>query len=435
MNFSKKLLFLAAPLSAIAGACSSDSFTEPQTPNANDSHLPCHRVTLRNAISNAEKYLEIIEGYQTRGSRIPSSVQIIGSKIHTRAADKSDTLLYIVNFSNDSGFAVLGADDRMMPVYAISESGHLNLNDTTFNAGLATFFRLVTAEAETIVASDNDFGVIIPPPFVPDTTLTADTTSQISTPKVKVGPFLKGKAPLWRQSYPFSALIPQIDGKYVQAGCSAIAIAQALCAMETPYNNIIYPSYSIDWDIATNYIGGINDGGLLRLIEVLGRPENLNMEYGIASSSPHANSLKAILNTFDNFNISAQYSFKPNHKTNFWLNDRVEASILRGVPVVVLSDIEKYTNLDGSGEVIRSSHLWIIDGMLYTPDLREKPDPVYGTQDQLFHCVWGWGGMSNGYFAIRAQELLGATRIPDDEDYGSKLHNCDNLWHIILNHK
>lgn len=312
------------------------------------------------------------------------------------------------------------------------------MSDTTFNQGLATFFDLARSEAELITSQADGFGIGDFPPYVPDSTLVVDTTSfdiDDSLRKVVIGPFLKGNAPLWKQSYPFSSLIPTINGQYVQSGCTAIAIAQALCILKMPYNSALYHEYTINWDTAMNFPKLADDGGLPRLIEVLGRPENLNLKYGTSSSITQEDINLSIVRTMNNFNLNAQFSFRPNHVTNFWSNERVENSILKGYPVLVNSFVKKYANENRTGNTSEDGHFWLIDGMLYTPDCRQFPDPEYGAEDQLFHCVWGWGGLSNGYFAIRKRILDGESRQPDKGTYGNKIIICRQLWHFILTPK
>ena len=435
----KRLLqLLIAATAAIMAGCSSDNLPDLQNAREKDPILAPHRVSLNEALNHADRYLEAIEGVRTRHARIPASVEILGGNIPTRSSQSSDTLLYVVNYANDQGFAVLAADDRLMPVYAISETGRLNMSDTTFNQGLATFFDLARSEAELITSQADGFGIGDFPPYVPDSTLVVDTTSfdiDDSLRKVVIGPFLKGNAPLWKQSYPFSSLIPTINGQYVQSGCTAIAIAQALCILKMPYNSALYPEYTINWDVAMNFPKLAEDGGLPRLIEVLGRPENLNLKYGTSSTSTQEDINLSIVRTMNNFNLNAQFSFRPNHVTNFWSNERVENSILKGYPVLINSYVKKYANENRTGNTSEDGHFWLIDGMLYTPGCRQIPDPDYGIQDQLFHCVWGWGGLSNGYFTIRKRILDGESRQPDKGTYGNKIINCRQLWHFILTPK
>ena len=52
-------------------------------------------------------------------------IRVSGARAATRtgAYDLPDTLVYVVNFSDDQGFAVLGAQRSLEPVYVLTESG------------------------------------------------------------------------------------------------------------------------------------------------------------------------------------------------------------------------------------------------------------------------------------------------------------------------
>lgn len=43
---------------------------------------------------------------------------------------------YVVNFENERGFAIVTDADLPTRVYGVSNEGHLNMSDTTFNPGL-----------------------------------------------------------------------------------------------------------------------------------------------------------------------------------------------------------------------------------------------------------------------------------------------------------
>ena len=97
------------------------------------------RVSLAEALKRADRMFERISEPDTRSAaRVVKSVQFIGGS-GTRS-DGDNPLYYVVNYENEGGFAVLGADTRLDGVYAISDGGHLNMDATTFNLGLNVFF-------------------------------------------------------------------------------------------------------------------------------------------------------------------------------------------------------------------------------------------------------------------------------------------------------
>ena len=45
-------------------------------------------------------------------------------------------------------------------------------------------------------------------------------------------------------------------------------------------------------------------------------------------------------------------------------------------------------------------HAWVIDGYVQYESKGTLVPGGYLLHDVLFHCVWGWGGKSNGYFKV-----------------------------------
>lgn len=68
-----------------------------------------------------------------------SPVIIIPSEVQSRAKNVSDTCLYVVNFAEDSGFAIIAADRRVSPVLGISDCGHYDAENPDDNPGLEYF--------------------------------------------------------------------------------------------------------------------------------------------------------------------------------------------------------------------------------------------------------------------------------------------------------
>ena len=153
----KKLLFSLITVPILLSACSQEDISL-SIEESTKSQVLSTRVSIAEALQHADRLLAQIEGPSTR-SRSVKTIEFIGGN-GTRT-EGEEPLYYVVNYDNDGGFAVLGADTRLDHVYAISEEGHLDMNDTTFNHGLNIFFRSL--------ASAPPIPVI--PPETPDTTI------------------------------------------------------------------------------------------------------------------------------------------------------------------------------------------------------------------------------------------------------------------------
>ncbi len=137
-----KYLSLLATLGLLVG-CTSDLATEeaPQPPSVPEQKIS-HVVPVEQALEDLQGLLEAIDapaedGAATRsgGVRRVKSVTTVspealnpGSTRSEATADVED-LLYIVNFENAAGYAILGADDRLEPVYAVVDEGSLTTED------------------------------------------------------------------------------------------------------------------------------------------------------------------------------------------------------------------------------------------------------------------------------------------------------------------
>ena len=127
-----KYLSLLAILGLLVG-CTSDLTTEevpqpPSVPEQKISHVvpgenpPTaenpHAVPVEQALEELQSVLEEIDTPAEDGAVTRSEA----------TADVED-LLYIVNFENEAGYAILGADDRLEPVYAVVDEGSLTTED------------------------------------------------------------------------------------------------------------------------------------------------------------------------------------------------------------------------------------------------------------------------------------------------------------------
>lgn len=155
----------------IITACTSEDSLNPPEPTAVRN---ANKVTVREALSRADGYFNAFNKQTgTRSSvsgRKVKSIEAVRSQATTRSygSDIPDTLYYIINYADDSGFAVMSADKRTVPLYAISEDGRFDLNDTVYNKGLALF----------VHGMEND---ILATPYKPGPVFPIDTTNNSGT--------------------------------------------------------------------------------------------------------------------------------------------------------------------------------------------------------------------------------------------------------------
>lgn len=372
----KKLIYFAAVALVLAACSSEEPIAPPMVENDAMGANP-YRVSLTDALKNADALLgELGEGEVTRSAeRKVESVEYY-SRPGTRSLG-GDTLLYLVNYADDAGFALLSADSRLRPIYAISDEGSMSFSDTTYNKGLALFARGVEAE---ITSLPN-------PPYIP-------VDSLINQPifpdfggtyiKSKVAPLLTPAVREWHQSSPYNMHCPTIGGVVAPVGCAALAIGQIMTYYSWPLS---YNNYQYHWGFIKE---GNFDYATAHLLRRLGDYANLNMDYGSETSGANTQARAAV--TFVNFgyeNPGSMQNFSTSYICNY-LNKALSNEI-GGGPVLVR----------GEQSDLIYGHAWVIDGYIQYESKGTLVPGGYLLHDVLFHCVWGWGGTSNGYFYWR----------------------------------
>lgn len=355
-------------------------------------------------------------------------------------ADVED-LLYIVNFENEAGYAILGADDRLEPVYAVVDEGSLTAEDFRYAVtvtpeqaeadGELVFPLQIVAQAAIIgienTDTDADGGVA---PMSDDGRHTGDLGGDVLrreyTPFVvqeKVSPLIPVK---WGQGYPYNASVTQINGTCCQAGCTAIAVAQVLVSNYWHYGSVVgsIKGTPIDWTLIRR---AIENSDLLKATE--GIPSTLtteakavsmmmyalgvvlNMDYGLIESSATTTKTRDCLTYVLYKGVSKSTYSTSSART--MLVDRKKACIVRG------------DRINEKGE--RKGHAWNLDGWLYRTRYiktyyRNGTTSLEGPFPQtLVHCNYGWNGSQDGYYPSGIFDLhIGPVEIESGVDSPTK---------------
>ena len=392
----KKKLISYAAVALVLTACSSE---EPITPpnQVNDAMgANPYRVSLTDALKNADALLgELGEGEVTRSAeRKVESVEYY-SRPGTRSLG-GDTLLYLVNYADDAGFALLSADSRLRPIYAISDEGSMSFSDTTYNKGLALFARGVEIDVDNTIRS------IIDRPGVIDTIIPFKRVVR------EVAPLLNYYQSRWSQGYPYNQYCYTSTGDQAVVGCAAVAVGMIMSYYSHPRS---YAGYTFDWDAMNN---GQNYENIARLLSLLGDQNNLQMNYGVSSSGANPNRYYP---TFSNMNYSGHNLLQTFSEEDVCeILDKSQGIILTrtGGPVLV------------RGNSIRGGHGWVVDGYVQYEVTSPLIGQGYVLDDILFHCVWGWGGSCNGYFYWAKTNSFGG--LPDETGSNDDYHDTGIIF-------
>ncbi len=132
----KKLSIIAALV--MAGCCltgcvsSQDMPAAPVTETNPGNGTDPYRISEEEALANLDAFFAANSGGNTRTSAsAPRVKNLIGIRNHDKAtrgeAEDTTTLLYVANFENQQGFALLSADKRVeTPVIGVSEQGEIS---------------------------------------------------------------------------------------------------------------------------------------------------------------------------------------------------------------------------------------------------------------------------------------------------------------------
>ena len=329
----------------------------------------------------------------------------------------NDTLMYVVNYADNQGFAVVSAERGTEGLIAVTESGQYDPSDTT-DTGFRRYMIAAQKYISANKAKDNPEPNRAPKGFYYE----YDTTSVVCiTPRITVK---------WGQSYHEGQFCP--NGV---SGCSHTAAAMIMSYFE-------YPSFLVLTYNTPNVYRTLNWSGMKSYIN-----------YG--------NCLYSILNgisycTNEDHKSIGYLCRELAHQTgdNFYYNpnrthggiDQIRTTLLSiGYSVGNVTSYQNLVNTStirdhlSNGKLIfmrgdnnsNSGHAWAIDGYYgftihscyyeygFTNGLPDPPvlmDEQYNNY-RYNHINWGCNGDNNGYFIDGVFSYYGSAYIYDSSSY------------------
>lgn len=148
----------------------------------------------------------------------------------TRAGADQDTLLYVFNFADSAGFALVAADRRSGGLLAVTESGNFTPGERTGNPGFDLYMSGVENYLDDLLNT---------PPLDLPSGEEPLLRREKSTHTESVGPLV---TVAWGQHYPYNLYCFDPSGSSAPSGCVATAVAQILSAWSYPPDmHIFYP--------------------------------------------------------------------------------------------------------------------------------------------------------------------------------------------------
>lgn len=340
-------------------------------------------VALEDAISKANVILtQLKDSSTTRSiSRSVKDVHCMTSTPLTRSSSNGnipDTLLYLINYNDDKGFALLGADKRLREIYAISDEGELNFSDTIDNIGLRIFFD-TTRENISRALNVETPNKKITELFGHQTMLKIES---------KVDPYLWPEVSKWGQGSPFNKYCYTTGGEQAVVGCVAVAVAQIMSFYDCPKE---LDGTKLSWRTMKK---GTSNDAVAKLMRKLGNSDLLDMSYGVKESTAKFIYTTRTLSQMGYKDVEGYTTRFDDYTVRNWLTftGKEQDNPVKYGPVL-MSGADR--NAGG--------HSWVIDGYIrnaiYANSETDKDKySFWNYDDTLYHCVWGFGGKSNGYF-------------------------------------
>lgn len=369
-------------------------------------------ISLEEALGNADRFFDIIEG-KTRSNRRVKSVEKISAAHNTRSGEKATEGYYIVNYENDGGFAVLSADRRLGTIFAIGEEGSVSLADTINNPTLGVFFNELNNTASTPMLRDS----LIAVPWVPQDSLSYMRLVEQIEPKIP------RNIAKWPGNETYGVL-----GQY---SALTISMAQIMATFRHPnqWKNNSWETNSLylNWDIISSFQFPTSDNSTYN---------PLFYEY-----------VKKFLTTFENTfgiehypggcsfeNISDQTDYVIHQHYTPPINIYIDHSD-PGFYQPYSTFYDSTTGYLNEGDILLmglggnefgTQYAWLADGYLrFNKEIAVICDKGV---DFMCHCVWGKGGKGNGYYIIFGDMLGKARRL----DVGSTPLDIENLTGVCM---
>lgn len=331
----------------------------------------------------------------------------------TRGGEDGD-VIYIVDLE-DGGSAVMGADKRMEPIYAILDETKISpeelaLTATRSDDGEQDIEEYVVGLLNDKIQADASTFAFPEMPITP-----RPRTITLTIPIFTKEPFLRTK---WGAGTPYSNLFTGTNF----LSCGPIALSQLMYYNRFPSN---IGSYYFNWSqIAEFEINGNCSSSA--------EPEVARFVYEVANSMVSSNTtMYSTLGLIQSLN-HVGYSNVQQRNYHY---------------LYVLNMLEKNMPCLVSGrDPIREGHAWLIDGCnIFSVETYERvydlSNPRVFTdtlisisETRLMHCNFGWYGDADGYYnsgIFDTTELLENeyidTSVGDVQQYGAGCYTADLL--------
>ena len=444
---------------AVMASCTRDYQTTPEMNHSPDSRRSETEIPVGEAVAALNRFLDSSDPVTRGVRRTIARIDRVSASDMFPAATRSENdvdagdLLYVVNFSGDEGYAILGADSRLDTVLIVGDNGNfdplllgtwqsepIQLNpgqDSIPNPGRDPNFQIMPGlTADDLYCEEEDeyyigaIGNVCPVDnLIVD--LLIDYTQRHTIwaagkevyegshggGNLNVEPLLKTK---WGQGYPFNMLVTHLDSGCSPRpiGCTTIAAIQILTYLKNLSlrdNFMITTSTWADIELfiatPTNYpseqIYKMREKDVASLAR--SAADGIGVHYNFLGKGGTFALPVQVQRYLQGLGYNVQRKIGFNRKRQ----DQIVASLRDSRPVFIWA-LDKKACKEGG-------HAWVIDGCKYHDESR----------NYFNHCNFGWNGNNNGWYYYK---LFDSSDIGVEIDEGETTSNTFNYtwWFRIL---
>lgn len=382
------------------------------------------------------------DNHQTRTSPLKQVAEItplsrMARKMQTKGSDNNLAWMndiYVVDYTNQSGFAIISADTRLDLILAYSDKG--SFDESADIPGLAGLVSNIPDYAKLRLA---DWDSLIDP-NPPGSEYYVDRSSVVNTQTTNQGPFITTK---WGQLEPFSKYT---DGPLYGP---TIAVVQLMAYYNCPPAITNLNSSTItyfNWPLDKGYVFGPILEMYPESVERVARAAEKVCQRLFVSLPQMTDG--GSLTTTEVKNILPEFDYDIDGVQNYSLS-AIYADLNKNRPVIMTG-----FNKSSATVGITEASGWIVDGYQNTNityqhdrvwynglgvELRREDRGRSTETRQLLHCNWGWDGRGDGYFTPglfapqQAQSYDFPTlTTPDHRNYRFAVTQCTNIRPIYL---
>lgn len=345
------------------------------------------------------------------------SVNVTDVKSIEAVYDAGVKSYFIVNFVPE-GWALISADDVVLPLIGYSEKGNFSVDMLPDN--MRGWLELKAKEMVEYTTLSNER-------CVDWDKLPVEPMSVGTRASSKINPIITVN---WNQGNPYNKYCPSNSSGRAVVGCVAVAMAQAMSVAQYPprphgyeaYNSPVFGSVYCDYDKEPDYnwdnilSGANNYDDAARLMWHCG--VSVNMEYTLGGSGAMTGTVPSALKEFFSYPSAVTYYSRSSISDDNW-------------KAMIINELENgraviYCGYPASGG---AGHCFNLDGY---------------DGSGSYHVNWGWGGAGNGWFTLdqlKSQVVPGGAvmeftvghgmvinvRAPSDKPSDIKLSNTSVL--------